>query len=71
MTLALGGVASADAPPYNPPNGGFGDTPLNSTQARDHAGDNYGAAIDASNGAAANSLVRNPTCADYDSSLHP
>lgn len=69
MTLALGGVASADAP--HPPQGGLGDAPLNSGQARTNAGDNYGAAITASDGAAANSLVRNPACADYDPSLHP
>jgi len=71
MTLALGGVASADAPPQNPPNGGIGDTPLNSDVARANALDNYMAAINASNGAAANSLLRNPTCGLYDPSLHP
>ncbi len=71
ITLALGGVASADAPPYNPPNGGAGDTPLNSEQAEEHAFDNFLAAVDASGGGAANALVRNPTCVAYAPTLHP
>lgn len=56
---------------FNPPNGGIGDTPLNSLQARANAFDNYLAALSHSEGA--NSLFRNPTCGAHGgpSGIHP
>lgn len=65
--LALAPVAYGH--PFNPPEGGLGDTPQNSSVARAEAGDNYAAAVTSSGGAAANSLFRNPTCAAHND--HP
>ncbi len=49
------------------------DTPLGSEQALDNALDNLLDAVDNSNGNAANSLFRNPTCGAHFSSdgIHP
>lgn len=60
---------AAFAHEFNPPDGGIGDTPLNSEQSREQALDNYFGALDASDGAAGNSLFRNPTCAAHNT--HP
>jgi hypothetical protein len=59
--FALAPAAYADA--LHPPQGGAGDTPLNSPQAVANAGDNFFAAVDHSE--AVNALVRNPTCGAY------
>lgn len=58
---------AAYAHEFNPPNGGNGDTPLNSPQAVANAGDNFFAAVDHSQ--AENALLRNPTCGAH--SIHP
>lgn len=65
LTLAASGVAAAHE--FNPPEGGHGDTPLNSEAALDHALDNFLAAVGHS--AADNALFRNPTCALHNT--HP
>lgn len=65
--LALAPVAYGHE--FNPPEGGLGDTPLNSSVAREKALDNYFAAVANSGGGAANSLLRNPTCAAHND--HP
>ncbi len=65
LTLAASGVAAAHE--FNPPNGGTGDTPLNSPQAVDNALDHFVNAV--AQGQAENALLRNPTCSEH--TIHP
>jgi hypothetical protein len=65
LTLTASGVVAAHE--FNPPNGGNGDTPLNSPQAIDNALDHFLNAV--AQGQAENALLRNPTCAFHD--IHP
>ncbi len=68
VSAILVGPAAAHETPDNAP-----DTPLAAPQAVEHALDNYVAAIGNSDGAAANSLFRNPTCGAHESpgGVHP
>jgi hypothetical protein len=67
LALTFSAAVAASAHEINPPNGGLGDTPLNSNQAVAHALDNFEKALE--NGQAENSLLRNPTCGAH--SVHP
>jgi hypothetical protein len=65
LTLTASGVAAAHD--VNPPNGGIGDTPLNSSQALTNALDHFVNAVE--QGQAENALLRNPTCSEH--AIHP
>jgi hypothetical protein len=71
LLLTVFTASAAFAHGFNPPNGGLGDTPLNSEKAQEKALDHYLAAL--SHSQAENSLLRNPTCALHDTSdgIHP
>jgi hypothetical protein len=65
---------AAYAHPFNPPNGGNGDTPtFNADASIENGSEHYFAAIENSGGAAANALFRNPSCDGHGTGdgIHP
>ena len=77
VTVAVASLAFAPAAyahEFNPPNGGNGDTPtFNADASIENGSEHYFAAIENSNGAAANALFRNPACDGHASpdGIHP